>query len=99
MDGTVLQQGSFIVPATVVNQIVQIPANADWMWVYNYTQAGAAAGVTAPAFGYKYYWQRGMAQGTGMVTYKSNTAATAADDTLVSGGFTLYDPSGQSALQ
>ena len=38
-----------------------------------------------------------MAAGTGIVKYKSNAASTLNEDTLVSGGFTLYDPSGQSA--
>lgn len=96
MDGTILSQGSFIVPATIVNQFIQIPSNADWMRVYNYTQFGTAGG--AAASGVEYLWQRGMAAGTGIVKYKINTTDTHVlnGDTLVGGGFTLYDPSGQS---
>lgn len=95
MDGTILSQGRFIVPATVVNQFIAIPSNADWMWVKNYTNAakvGAATGL-----GVSYYWQRGMAAGTGMVEYYGNGTAVKSGDTLATGGFTLYDPSGQAA--
>lgn len=92
--GSVLQQGSFTVPATIVNRVVVVPAGVDWMWVYNYTQFGTDGG--ADPFGFRYYWQRGMAPGTGTVEYKSNGAATVNADTLLSGGFTLYDPSGQT---
>lgn len=95
MDGTILSQGSFIVPATVVNQFIQIPSNVDWMWVRNYTNAAKVGGATG--LGVAYYWQRGMAAGTGMVEYYGNGTAVKSGDTLVSGGFTLYDPSGQSA--
>jgi hypothetical protein len=80
-----------------------IPSGVDWISVRNYTQAGtngtsgAYFGVTANAYtGYEFFWQRGMAPGTGIVKYKSNTASTVNEDTLVSGGFTLYDPSGQT---
>jgi hypothetical protein len=38
-----------------------------------------------------------MAAGTGIVEYYGNGTAVMSGDTLVSGGFTLYDPSGQSA--
>lgn len=84
-------------------QIIQIPSGVDWIKVYNYTKAGQNGlntvyfNGTANAFaGYEFYWQRGMAAGTGMVKYKANGAATVDQDTLVSGGFTLYDPSGQT---
>lgn len=95
MDGTILGQGTFVVPATVVNQIVQIPSNADWMRVMNYTQFGAA-GSTTPALGIEFWWQRGMAAGSAIVKYKTNSAETICGDTIPTGGFTLYDPSGQS---
>lgn len=94
--GTVLGQGTFVVPATVVNQVVVIPSGVDWMWVYNYTQLGAA-GAATPSLGVRYYWQRGMAAGTGIVEYKANASAAMNADTLLTGGFTLYDPSGQTA--
>jgi hypothetical protein len=84
-------------------QIIQIPSGVDWIKVYNYTKAGQNGlssvyfNGTANAFaGYEFYWQRGMAAGTGMVKYKANGAATVDQDTLIAGGFTLYDPSGQT---
>ncbi len=95
MDGTILSQGRFIVPSTVVSQFIQIPSNADWMYVRNYTNAAKVGGATG--LGLEYYWQRGMAAGTGMVKYYGNGTAVLSGDTLVSGGFTLYDPSGQAA--
>lgn len=84
--------------------IIQIPSGVDWLKVYNYTRAGQN-GVTGAYFqgtgnasiGTEFYWQRGMAAGTGMVYYKGATSAVIDQDTLVSGGFTLYDPSGQTA--
>ena len=95
MDGTILSQGRFVVPSTVVNQFIAIPSGADWMKVYNYTNASKVGGATG--LGLEYYWQRGMAAGTGMVKYYGNGTAVMSGDSLVSGGFTLYDPSGQTA--
>lgn len=95
MDGTILGQGSFIAPSTIVNQYIQIPSNADWMRVFNYTQFGNI-GTPASATGLEFWWQRGMAAGTGIVKYGANGVKTLSADTLVSGGFTLYDPSGQA---
>lgn len=89
MDGTILGQGSFVVATGVPAVVVKIPSGADFMWVKNFTQYGANSAAT----GVNYYWQRGMAAGTGIVEYKNSSAALLGD-TLVSGGFTLYDPSG-----
>ncbi len=95
-------------PGSASNQagsakVIAIPSGVDWIKVYNYTKAGAAGlnsvyfGGTANAFaGFEFYWQRGMAAGTGMVKYKANTTSVVNQDTMVSGGFTLYDPSGQT---
>jgi hypothetical protein len=96
MDGTILSQGSFVVPATVINQAIVIPSNVDFMYVYNYTQYGNI-GTPAAAAGLEFYWQRGMAAGTGLVKYGVNGHAYLNGDSLLTGGFTLYDPSGQSA--
>ncbi len=90
MDGTVLQQGTFV--STGAIQIIQIPANADFMWVKNFTRSGTV-GTTAPASGTNFYWQRGMAAGAAIVNYKTNTLLTDNTDTIALGGFTLYDPS------
>lgn len=96
MDGTILGQGSFIVPATVVNKTIQIPSNADWISVRNFTQQ-STAGVAAPnSAGYEFFWQRGMAAGSALIRYKTVTTNAAVDDTILTGGFTLFDPSGQS---
>lgn len=92
MDGTIICQGTFTVPAAgVVAQNIAIPSGTDWMWVHNYTQAGInGAGNT----GINFYWQRGMAAGTGMVQYKTVAGvAVLSQDTYVSAGFTLLDTS------
>lgn len=95
MDGTIIGQGSFIAPATIVNQVIAIPSGADWVKVLNYTQRGTVGG--AGAVGNEFFWQRGMAAGTGTVNYYANGSTAVEGDTLVSGGFTLYDPSGTTA--
>lgn len=94
MEGTILSQGSFVVPSTIVNQYIQIPSNVDFMHVRNFTRQSTVGG--ASAFGFEYYWQRGMAAGTALVKYYANGGAVVTGDALASGGFTLYDPSGQS---
>lgn len=117
MDGTILGQGSFTSTftsnpnagnATVTSGspvIIQIPSNADWVEVVDYTQMGtvgndaiyiAGSNAVTSYSAVRWYWQRGMAAGTGIVEYKSNGAAALQGDTLTAGGFTLYDPSGQS---
>lgn len=96
MDGTILGQGTFTVGATVTPQVIQIPSNADWMYVRNYTQTGTVGAVAPGSKGIEFYWQRGMAPGTGIVKYYSGATQDLAGDTLVSGGFTVYDPSGQT---
>lgn len=55
MDGTILGQGTFTQTSGSPAVTVAIPSGADFMYVYNYTQASATAGN-----GYRYYWQRGM---------------------------------------
>lgn len=93
MDGTIIGQGSFTQPATAVNQVVAIPSGVDWMKVYNKTQATANTGSTGVAF----YWQRGMAAGEEF-EYQNNAGGTATLLTYkTTGGFTLYDPSSQTA--
>ena len=66
MDGTILQQGTFTQTAGNPAVTIAIPASADFMWVYNYTQASATAGN-----GFRYYWQLGM--GTTALVDSSNT--------------------------
>src|SRR5215467_8215948 len=70
------------------NQVViQVPQGCDWIKVYNYTKAGANGNSAAyfngtgnAVIGYEFYWQSGMAAGTGMVKYKANGAATVDQD-------------------
>lgn len=85
-------------------RVIAIPSGVDWLKVSNYSSWGLPGTATAyfqgtgnAAVGIEYFWQRGMAPGTAIVTYKGAAAATLSGDTLVSGGFTLYDPSGQTA--
>lgn len=96
MDGTILGQGSFIVPATVINQVIQIPSGADWLSVVNYTQMGTV-GTGSTYNGFEYFWQRGMAAGSATVKFYADTDTIMSGDTIATGGFTLYDPSGQTA--
>lgn len=91
MDGTILSQGRFVVATGVPVVNLNIPSAADFMYVYNYTNAGKVGAATG--LGVSYYWQRGMAAGTGMVEYYGNGSAVKSGDTLVSGGFTLFDAS------
>jgi len=85
MDGTIMQQGKFTSDGAA--KILEIRSDLDNMWVYNYTQMAANASST----GYKFYWQRGMADATG-IEYQSNSGGSAVDmTTLASGGFTLID--------
>lgn len=95
MDGTIVGQGSFVSSALASARVVVIPSGVDWMYVYNYTLAGTD-GSAAPSLGFQFYWQRGMAPGTGMVWYKEDGSPIVSADTLLSGGFTLYDPSGNT---
>ncbi len=96
MDGTILSQGRFVVPSTVVNQIIAVPSGIDWMHVRNYTQTALAGVAATGTVGYEFYWQRGMPAGTALVKYKTVTTNAAVDDLILTGGFTLYDPSGQT---
>lgn len=94
MDGTIIGQGTFTAPSTIVNQVVAIPSGADWMQVTNYTNFGTVGG--AAAAGIRYYWQRGMPTGAALVEYYTDSSAVINGDQILSGGFTFYDPSGNT---
>lgn len=87
MDGTIITQGSFT--STGASQIIDIPQGAEWMRVFNYTNAGAQGNDSV-----EFYWQLGMADGTGLRYFKSgggnglNMLTMANPD-----GFTLVDTS------
>lgn len=92
MNGTILQQGRFTSDGGVKR--LDIRSDVDWMEVYNYTVADDDTQTTQ--VGVQYYWQRGMADGTGIEYRKSNAAnADQLVTALASGGFTLLDTSSQ----
>src|SRR5271157_3470335 len=94
MDYTIIGQGTFTVGSSVVPVNINLPSGVDWMKVYNFTQAGInGAGNT----GVEFYWQRGMAAGSGIVKYKTAAGvAVLSEDTYVSLGFTPFDSSLQT---
>lgn len=82
---------------------IAIPSNADWMSVRNFTKSGVAGintayfnGTNNADVGIEFYWQRGMAAGAAIVKFYNNGSQAFWGDTIAAGGFTLYDPSGQS---
>ena len=98
MDGTILSQGSFYAPNPGTGQLVVVPSGIDWMRVFDFQAAAISGNGAAPWYGIDYYWQRGMPAGSAYVSYRG--AGIVGDtvlntDVILSGGFTLYDPSGQ----
>lgn len=87
METTILQ-GKFTANGSA--KVLEIRSDVDWMWVYNYTQA---ATQQATGRGVKFYWQRGMAQDTGIEYKKTNNTDALNMVALASGGFTLVDSS------
>lgn len=78
-------QGVFTSTGVAVN--LSIREDVDYIRVYNQTKLAANATST----GLEFYWQRGMAAGTG-IEYQNNSAGTATFvKWLTTGGFTLYD--------
>ena len=112
MDGTILSQGTFAAVgsnaanntvAAALQNIVQIPSGVDWLVVTNYTEwavngnnTATFQGVGNGTVGFRYFWQRGMPAGQALVEYKSNAASGVNADLMLTGGFTLYDPSSPS---
>ena len=88
MDNTIIQQGRFT--STGALQYIPLRADVDWMKIYN--QTVAANNNTTSAVGVEYYWQRGMAAGTG-IEYRKSNAANASQLTtwMATGGFTTYN--------
>lgn len=86
MDGTIIQQGSFV--STGNAQFIPLRSSADWFRTYNDAVIGSSA---AGSVGYQFYWQRGMAAGTGYEY--ANTAGSNVLNLkkLTVGGFTWYD--------
>ena len=80
-------------------KIIMVPSGTDWISVVDFTQAGLngsstvfSGGTGASFAGTEFYWQRGMPSGSAIVTYKANTTGVSNVNTILTGGFTLYDP-------
>jgi hypothetical protein len=87
MYGTITQQGTFVAPAAP--HTLKIRSDVDWIKVYNPTSANAAAAV-----GFEYYWQRGMAVGTGGILFHGAASTVVNSGFLVAPlGFTLVNSS------
>jgi hypothetical protein len=96
MGGTILSQGSFIAPATIIPVTIQVPSGIDWMRVLNYTTSGsdASGGDPLPIWGIEYYWQRGMPAGGAYVNFYVGDKGALFGNNMLYGGFNLYDPTG-----
>ena len=83
-------QGKFT--STGASKTLNIRSDVDWIKVYNYT----AAEQLVADLGFEYYFQRGMAQGTGIVYSKLGAQAldpTTVGTLAVGTGFYLIDTS------
>jgi len=94
--------GNAEISNSVATNII-VPSNVDWISVRNFTEYSVAGtngayfnGVDDAYVGIEFFWQRGMAAGSALVQFYNNATQAVWADTLTSGGFTLYDPSGQS---
>ena len=87
MANAILLQGKFTADGAA--KVLQLRSNIDWMRVYNWTQMAAQQSTGR---GVEYYWQRGMAQDSGIIWKKKDSGL---DDlkgqVITSGGFTLID--------
>lgn len=95
-DNTIIQQGNFTADGSL-STVIDIRSDVDWMRVYNYTAAGTSGGGTDLPF--MFYFQRGMATGTGLQWTKLDTVAN--DPTTVGvltapNGFTLFNSGDRS---
>lgn len=88
MDNTIILTGSFT--STGSSVMIPVRSDLDWCYVYNYTQAST---TQATGRGVQFYWQRGMAAGTGLEWKKTNSTDALNMVGLVTGGFTLFDTS------
>jgi hypothetical protein len=86
MDGSILQQGTFI--GTGNGVVLNLVSGVDWMNVYNMTEMAA----TNQDHGFQYYWQRGMASNDGVIYFHpaaDETSAVTTSATQGVRGFTL----------
>ncbi len=93
MDGTILSQGLFQVPASgVVTQYIAVPSGTDWIWTWNFTQATLVGGATPNSI--ENYWQIGMPVGSSYLKYYTTGTTAINGDIIATGGISVYDPSG-----
>ena len=87
MIGTILQQGTFTAIAGTTT--LKLRSDIDWLKVYD-----PANFAVAGAVGFEYFWQRGMAVGTGLLWYHA-AASTVVNTNLLAAplGFTRIDTS------
>lgn len=87
MNGTIINAGSFVSDGSA--KILQIRSDLDYMNVVNYTSIATPANNA----GYQYYWQRGMAAGTGIRYAFTGAQPAVTIATMTSNGFTLVNSS------
>ena len=89
---TQMQQGRFT--STGVAKTLAIRSDVDWIEVWNYTTMLAAGAGT----GVKFFWQRGMANGTAVEYVKTAVTNAIAPTVVATGGFTLLDTTVMATL-
>lgn len=91
MSDTIILQGTFT--SDGLNRIIPLRSGVDWMEVIDATQAVAQPGGGNLAAN-RFYWQRGMAAGTGLAISKTGASDALQQVAMVAGtGFTFVDMS------
>lgn len=88
---TIIEQGSFVAPATIVNRTIPCRIDPDWVEVFNYTQYGTSTQYA----GVKYYWQKGMANFTALAEYHAAATSVTNSYLMTTGGIAIIDTSSQ----
>jgi len=83
---TLIQQGKFT--SNGATKLLSIRADADWMYVVNYTNAGATGDDSV-----RFYWQKGMADLAGLREFKSGGGNNLNMSVMTTTGFTRIDTS------
>lgn len=87
---TIIEQGKFTSDGNA--KILNLRQDVDWIEVINYDNL--TGNGNAATKGFRFYWQRGMADGTGMKEYKTSGAGTVLTAQLAAPyGFYLIDSS------
>lgn len=84
---TQMQQGRFT--STGVAKTLAIRSDVDWIEIYNTTNSAAVGNVLGR--GVKFYWQRGMASGSDIRTFKTNATNVLEQAVDATNGVTLTD--------